>query len=138
MLRRGNGLTSKILARYQALHERAQSPEDKKYILAGLAEVADAGALALVGPYLSDPQVKPGGSVVHDENLAQCDEALPHQPPGKPPIGFGGKPKTMKCGNRRPNRFALLQQVLGTAACLGKWPVPIPEKRVARDCDYSR
>ncbi len=59
MLRRGDGLPSQILARYQALLDGAQSPEDKKNILAGLAEVADAGALALVGPYLSDPQVKP-------------------------------------------------------------------------------
>ncbi len=58
LLRRGDGLPSQTLARYQALLEGAQSPEDKKFILAGLAEVADPGALALVGSCLSDPQVK--------------------------------------------------------------------------------
>ena len=58
LLRRGDGLPSQTLARYQALIDGTQSPDDRKFLLSGLAEVKDPGALTLVEPCLGDPQIK--------------------------------------------------------------------------------
>ena len=58
LMRRGDGLPSQIIARYQDLLGSAQRPEDKMLVLSGLAEVADPAALPLVLPFLNDAPVK--------------------------------------------------------------------------------
>ncbi len=58
LLRRGDGLPSQTVARYRELLTLAPRPEDKVFILSGLAEVPDPAALKLAAPGLEDPRIR--------------------------------------------------------------------------------
>ncbi len=62
---------------YEELLAGTQRADDRKVILSGLANVADAGALKLVEPLLSDPDVKAEAKLAADKIAAGIKQPAP-------------------------------------------------------------
>jgi hypothetical protein len=63
LTRLGGQLPAETLERYRAIWELARDADEKKQILAGLAEVNDFGALELAGPCLQDAALRDEAAV---------------------------------------------------------------------------